>query len=197
VEKQSPNVNCLTGVERQSVKRVGTEAPHPAALRAAWDGSKILLATHHMLVIGYGNSLRSDDGVGPKVADIIEGLKLHGVGTLSCDVLTPELAEPIARADEVIFVDAAVDSPKKVRLRPLASADSSQIMAHAADPRTMLAVARDVFGHAPRAWWLTIPVENIGIGDKLSELAQQGLACAVEMIQKLGREPYWRSACCC
>lgn len=138
-----------------------------------------------LLVIGYGNTLRSDDGVGPKVAAAIAALNLTGVRTLACDLLTPELADLIARADAVVFVDAAVDAPRAVQLRPLAPAASSQIMAHAADPRTMLALARDVFGHAPTAWWLTIPVENLGIGEELSALAQRGFERAVEEVKRL------------
>jgi|SRR5436190_14324830 len=138
-----------------------------------------------LLVLGYGNTLRSDDGVGRKVIEAIEALKLPDVQTLSCDLLTPELADPISHADCVVFVDAAVDAPAQVRLRPLAPADSSQIMAHAADPRTMLALARDVFGHAPTAWWLTIPAQNMGIGEKLSAPAEQGVAKAVEKIREL------------
>ncbi len=136
-------------------------------------------------MIGYGNTLRSDDGVGPKAVEAIEHLRLEGVRTLCCDLLTPELADPISRAERVIFVDAAVDAPREVQLRPLSPAESSQIMAHAADPRTMLALARDVFGHTPRAWWLTIPVENIGIGEQLSSFARKGLEKAVEQIRRL------------
>jgi hydrogenase maturation protease len=138
-----------------------------------------------LLLIGYGNTLRSDDGVGPKVVEKVAALKLPGIQTLSCDLLTPELADPISRAETVVFIDAAIDAPQRVQLRPLAPAASSQIMAHAADPRTMLALARDIFGHAPKAWWLTIPVENIGIGEEFSALAKQGVASAIEKIQEL------------
>ena len=46
-----------------------------------------------LLVIGYGNSLRRDDGVGPRVAEAIEALNLPGVQTLVCQLLSPEHAE--------------------------------------------------------------------------------------------------------
>ncbi len=141
--------------------------------------------TIHLLLIGYGSTLRSDDGVGPRVIEAVEALKLPNVVTLSCDLLTPELADPISRAEQVVFVDAAVDAPREVQLRPLLPAKSSQIMAHAADPRTMLALARDVFGRAPRAWWLTIPIENTAIGEALSLLAKAGLSDAVQKIRAL------------
>jgi hydrogenase maturation protease len=141
-----------------------------------------------MLVIGYGNTLRSDDGVGPKVADAVAALNLPGVKSLSRALLAPELADPIAQAERVVLVDAAVDAPREVQLRPLSPAMSSQIMAHAADPATMLALARDVFGRAPQAWLLTIPAENMGIGELLSPLAQRGFSQALELIRDLAED---------
>jgi hydrogenase maturation protease len=136
------------------------------------------------LVIGYGNTLRSDDGVGPKIAEAIASLSLAGVETVVCDLLTPELADPISRTDAVIFIDAAVDC-REVQMRPIAPAVSSQIMAHAADPSTLLALARDVFGRAPKGWCLAIPVANLGIGESLSPLAQRGMTSAIEKIKNL------------
>jgi hydrogenase maturation protease len=138
-----------------------------------------------LLVIGYGNTLRGDDGVGPRVAEAVAKLQLPGVRTLICQQLSPEHADPISRADTVIFVDAAVDGPKEVQLRPLAPGDSAQLMAHAADPRTMLALARDVFGHAPQAWWLTIPATDLGFCEHLSTTALHGLERAVELIREI------------
>ena len=137
-----------------------------------------------LLVIGYGNTLRRDDGVGPKVAETVAALGLPGVRTLACPLLTPELAEPLSQVRVVIFVDAAVDAPREVQMRKLAPAESSQIMAHAASPATLLSLARDVFGHTPEAWWLTIPVQQLGIGEALSALAERGFEAAVEEVRK-------------
>ena len=139
----------------------------------------------NLLVIGYGNTLRGDDGVGPRVAEVVGLMGLPGVRTLICQQLSPEHADPISQADAVVFVDAAVDAPKEALLRPLEPNESSQLMAHAADPRTMLALARDVFGHAPRAWWLTIPAVNLEFSETLSSEAQRGLKDAVKKIQSL------------
>ena len=71
------------------------------------------------LIIGYGNTLRGDDGAGPRVAEAVAALNYPGVRTLVCPLLTPELADPISRAGAVLFVDAAVDAPHEVRLREL------------------------------------------------------------------------------
>lgn len=138
-----------------------------------------------LLVIGYGNLLRSDDGVGAKVAEAIAEMHLPGVQTLVCQQLSPEHAEPVSRARTVIFVDAAMDASNEVQLRKLEPNESSQLMAHAADPRTMLALARDVFGHCPEAWWLTIPAVKLDFGHNLSPAAQKGFEEAVREIKKL------------
>ena len=137
-----------------------------------------------LVVIGYGNALRRDDGVGPKVAEAVAALGLPGVRALACALLTPELAEAVSQASVVIFVDAAVDAPREVQMRKLEPAGSSQIMAHAASPATLLALARDVFGHAPEGWWLTIPAEDLGIGEEFSPLAQRGFETAVQEVRK-------------
>ena len=84
-----------------------------------------------LLVIGYGNTLRGDDGVGPRVAEAVAAMALPGVRTLGCHQLAPEHAEAISRADRVVFVDAAVDAAKKVQFRRLEPNGASQLMAHA------------------------------------------------------------------
>jgi hydrogenase maturation protease len=135
-----------------------------------------------LLVIGYGNTLRGDDGVGPRLVAELEARSLPHVTTLACALLTPELADPVSQADVVIFVDAAVDASREVQFRKLEPADSSQLMAHAANPRTILALARDVFGHTPEAWWLTIPAEDLSFTEQLTTTAQQGLERALDLV---------------
>ena len=82
------------------------------------------------MVIGYGNTLRGDDGVGPRVAEAVAALALPGVRTLVCAQLSPEHADPVAQARTVIFVDAAVNAPREVQLRELEPADTSPRMAY-------------------------------------------------------------------
>ena len=58
-----------------------------------------------LLVIGYGNDLRSDDGAGRVVAERIEGLGLDGVRVISRSQLTPEMSLELVDAREAVFVD--------------------------------------------------------------------------------------------
>ena len=145
-----------------------------------------------LLVIGYGNPMRRDDGAGPRVAEIIEALRLPGVRTLTCQLLAPEHADPVARARRVIFVDAAVDRADGVHLRKLEPGATTQLLAHAADPRTLLALARDVFGRAPEAWWLTIPAKQLEFGTDYSPDAEAGIHAAVAEIQRMAAKLHVR-----
>ena len=141
-----------------------------------------------LLVIGYGNTLRRDDGVGARVAETIEALAIPGVRTLACPQLTPELADPVSQVEAVIFVDASAEGPLvHVSLRHVKPADSSRMLTHTADPATLLALARDVYGRVPAAWCLTVPAEEIGFGDELSPVARRGLKQAVKRIRDFQR----------
>jgi hydrogenase maturation protease len=63
-----------------------------------------------VVVIGYGNTLRSDDGAGQQVATLVEDWQLPQVRSLAVHQLTPELAAELATAQMVIFVDAYPES---------------------------------------------------------------------------------------
>ena len=61
------------------------------------------------LVIGYGNALRGDDGAGYIAAELLrERIQNPAVEVFSLHQLAPELMEPISRARQVIFLDAAI-----------------------------------------------------------------------------------------
>ncbi|MEP7293735.1 MAG: hydrogenase maturation protease, partial [Chloroflexota bacterium] len=62
-----------------------------------------------ILIIGYGNPLRSDDAIGQRIAEMMEKrLKLEAVQVITAYQLTPELVEPIRDAQLVVFIDARV-----------------------------------------------------------------------------------------
>lgn len=142
-----------------------------------------------LLVIGYGNELRRDDGVGPKVVASVLKLKLPGIHALACQQLTPELADPIASAERVVFVDAALNTSDSVQLRDIEPMEHSQVMTHATDPRSLLALARQAFGRNPLASWITIPVQDLDFGEELSPLARRGVDAALQIIKSLANAP--------
>jgi Ni,Fe-hydrogenase maturation factor len=65
-----------------------------------------------VLVVGYGNSLRGDDGAGwHAAARLAADPRLTGARVLARHQLTPELAAEVATASLVVLVDATTDAP--------------------------------------------------------------------------------------
>ncbi|CAD5939074.1 Hydrogenase maturation protease [Planktothrix agardhii] len=62
-----------------------------------------------ILIVGYGNPIRGDDGIGQAVITELEQLNLMNVRSLSLHQLTPEVAAEMAEVDTVIFVDASLE----------------------------------------------------------------------------------------
>jgi hydrogenase maturation protease len=139
---------------------------------------------HSLLVIGYGNTLRGDDGVGPRVAEAVAAMQLPNVRVITCHQLTPELSDPVAGAREVVFVDAALDAHEHAELREIKGYQNGEMLLHGTDPRMVLGLAKQVFGRAPKAWVLAIPVKNMELGDGLSTVAQKGFEEAVKLVRR-------------
>jgi hydrogenase maturation protease len=139
----------------------------------------------NVLVIGYGNELRRDDAVGPRVARAVVGWERPGLKGLAVHQLTPELAELVSLASRVIFVDAGLDNHGLLEVRAIRPLEESSAWGHTSDPRWLLALAQAVYGRCPPAWLIAIPVADLGYGDSLSETARSGLVAALRRIRLL------------
>src|SRR4051812_31070343 len=112
------------------------------------DENRPRTAEPHLLILSYGNELRGDDGVAPVVARRIEALNQVGVRILVRQQLTPELADDIALAERVIFIDAAVDIAE-VTVREVIADSANEIVTHSSSPMAILALAKAVYGRNP------------------------------------------------
>jgi len=144
------------------------------------------------LVIGYGNPLRADDGVGWVVAQRLRselaGDRFEGdVVVLAEHQLTPELAEAIARARLVIFVDARVgDRPGRVGCRIVAqSGDGSQAFSHEVDPSSLVQLARLLYGACPTSLVISVAGEDFGYGTNLSPVVEAAIPEVLRCIRAM------------
>ncbi len=145
-----------------------------------------------VLVIGYGNTLRGDDGLGPRAAEELESRWAgRGLAHLFCLQLTPELAMDLAEVDAVLFLDASCDlSPGEVDCRevtpPLADG-TARSFTHHMKPDTLLGLCRDLFGHSPRAWLVTAGAADFDGGEKLTPTAEAALPRMVARAEEILR----------
>jgi hydrogenase maturation protease len=139
-----------------------------------------------ILLIGYGNELRSDDAVGQRVSDLIASWKLANLCTLSVRQLTPELAELLANFDVAIFVDAYPATVEQdVQVCSLELGDTNVTMGHSSNPSYLLALTQALYGRSPQAWWVTVPGVNFELDENLSPIAKRGIEIALEKINQL------------
>jgi len=135
------------------------------------------------LVIGIGNPLRGDDGVGWRLARLARRIRPAPRVRL-VPQLTPELALELATARRVLFVDAWIP-PREIaipgpQLRRLAASGGEVGVAagHGLDPGDLLALAA-LFGDAPPpAWLLLVPAFAFPHGQGVSDALRQGLPAA-------------------
>jgi hydrogenase maturation protease len=137
------------------------------------------------IVIGYGNELRGDDGIGPALVRQLDSLGLKGVSTLAVQQLTPELAALLAEHSHAIFVDACLNGDMEVRMERINSSTAHGYTAHIADPKDLLALTEQVYKRSPEAWQVTIRGSDFDIGQEPTAGAMKGLQRGIELVREL------------
>jgi hydrogenase maturation protease len=124
-----------------------------------------------VLVVGYGSTLRGDDGVGWHVAArLADDPRLAGAEVLARHQLTPELAADVARATLVVLVDAALGGePGSIvlrRVRPRRPAPAG--WSHHLDPESLAGLAEALYGAAPPVVLVEVAAASLAPGSNLS-----------------------------
>jgi hydrogenase maturation protease len=141
-----------------------------------------------ILLIGYGNPGRLDDGLGPALAAAIEPLSLPGVTVDSNYQLNVEDAAPIAEHDVVIFADADVACAEPFVFRRLAPKTELSFSTHSVDPAALLAIARDMFDAEAPGYMLGVRgYEFNAFGERLSQHARANFEAALAFLEPLLR----------
>ena len=133
-----------------------------------------------ILVLGYGNPGREDDGLGPAVAAEIERRALPGVVTGNNYQLVVEDAVDVAEADIVWFVDAARIGCEPFEAKPLAPAQNISVSSHAVSPEVILTLAQRYYEKTPQAYLMGIRGYNFEFAEGLSAPAQANLRAALD-----------------
>ncbi len=131
-----------------------------------------------VLILGYGNPLRADDGLGWHAAKrLAPTLAGSDVEIITRHQLTPDLAEPVSRAERVIFIDAQAGGPPgELAIREVAPLTNAPVLlSHSLDPAALLALARQLYGTSPQAFVLSVASQSFGYSQELSPEVQSSL----------------------
>jgi hydrogenase maturation protease len=143
-------------------------------------------ADHGCLILACGNSLRGDDGASLRLADDLQLTPLpDGVRILVQQQWTPELAEDIAAANSVLFLDCALtQTPGSVTLTPVIPASTaSGFLTHHQDASALLAFAQSFYGRIPEhCAILLIGAQSIEHSESISMVVKAALPKALDML---------------
>lgn len=134
-----------------------------------------------VLVIGYGNPDRCDDGLGPALAARLAELNIPGVRVDTEFQLNPEAAATVAEHEVAIFIDACLCAPPPFFLRKLEPrANTVEFTTHALAPEGVLGIAHDVYGAPTRGYALAVRGYHFDdFGEELTKEAGANLEAAV------------------
>ena len=135
-----------------------------------------------ILVLGYGNPGRQDDGLGPAVATEIDHLGWPNLKAFDNYQLTIEDAMDVAEHDVVWFVDAAKTGPSPYAVRELKPTSTIEFTSHIVRPEAILAIARQLYGGSPQAFLLAIRGYEFEFIEALTPGAADNLRDAVAML---------------
>lgn len=139
------------------------------------------------LIIGFGNPLREDDGLGWRAAELIES-EQPDAAVIKCHQLTPELAEAISQASLVIFLDASMNqAPGEVSTQHIGR-ENPQALSHHLSPAQLMGFTEQLFGETPRSFLITCRIENVGWSEELSRRSQRSAERMAAAAQALVRE---------
>jgi len=146
-----------------------------------------------VLVYGYGNPGRQDDGLGVACVEALEQwAAAEGLRHLRFDTnyqLNAEDALAVSACDAVIFADATGEAVGGFAFRRLAPQAGLSFSTHALRPEAVLALCAELYDRCPPAYLLTIQGEAWEPNGALTPAAQARLAAALDFLKPLLRDP--------
>lgn len=134
-----------------------------------------------ILLIGVGNTLRSDDGIGPYVVRNIEKLQLDNVYTIAVQQLQLDILEALLKYNRVLIVDASVKI-EEITILPVIANSEAITSSHHMNAASLKQMLNILYQHPVEIYTCEIPVSNFNLSDSLSE---EGFAKATLAISKI------------
>ncbi len=142
---------------------------------------------HKILIYGFGNPGRQDDGLGNAFVERMEQwVKEQGLEGFEFDSnyqLNIEDATEISDKDLVIFADASVEDIEDFVLTQVDADTKVAFTTHAATPGYIVQLCQDIYKRIPPTYLLHIKGYEWAFREGLTEKAMENLQKAVEMMK--------------
>jgi hydrogenase maturation protease len=135
-----------------------------------------------ILVLGYGNPGRQDDGLGPAAASALSRMGWRNVTTVDDYQLNIEDALEVASHDIVWFVDATRTGHAPFSVEDVVPSPTTEFTSHLLRPAALLAIAQIYCHHAPSAFLLAIRGYEFECVETLTQGGRENLRAALAML---------------
>ena len=147
-----------------------------------------------MLIYGYGNPGRQDDGLGKALIELAEEwVQKEDLENISFDVGYQLLVEDVTlieNKDLIIFVDASMDERiVDFDLAAVEADDKETFTMHQVSPGFILALYETLYGPAPPSYLLQIRGYEWEMEESLSPGAEENLQKAWKALRQILRDP--------
>ena len=139
-----------------------------------------------ILLYGYGNIGRQDDGLGILLVERMEELALRkGIRSLDFEAnyqLNIEDALTISQYDVVLFADASVNQAEPVVIAKVEPSAQTEFTMHAMDPSFILHLCHVLYEATPDTYLITMHAAEFEFGEPITPTAAENLDAAIDRI---------------
>ncbi len=133
-------------------------------------------------IVGIGNTLRSDDGVGAYTCQLLKEKNLPAVIIITTQQLDISMAEELSKFDSVIFIDASLQEETISFQSLLVKDNPPQSFSHHINAAMLVSLARQLFLTDTRFYICAIGAHNFEMGTRLSEKTIHNAAEAASLL---------------
>lgn len=155
---------------------------HPELAEGCFSEIRTMHKPRNILIIGVGNTLMADDGIGAYVAARLEEKQVSGLRTITIQQMTSDLLDEMLKAEHTIIVDASVEGEPvhfyKVKETDLTGASYS----HYTSAVQLLKMAELVYARQLSVYICAVGAYDLTLQEKLSPRGKKNADQAVSTI---------------
>ncbi len=136
---------------------------------------------YNTLIIGVGNTIRGDDGIGPYICSCIEALQLEGIKTRITQQLQTDMVDELLAYNQIIITDAAIHS-EDILFYAADTNTSPTATSHYSNPAMLVALAQQLYNKKLPVMVCSVKGEVFEMSDQLSPAAKARADEAIVMI---------------
>jgi hydrogenase maturation protease len=137
----------------------------------------------NILVYGYGNPGRQDDGLGPFLVERLETLHMADIECDSNYQLNIEDACDLARSRAAVFIDASVDGPEPFSFERIVPSEEIRFTTHSISPNSVLALCLEIYGKEIPAYMLAVRGYSWNFGEPMTAGAEANMGKALVFLK--------------